>query len=107
MREFHKNYPYAKRDGFIQKYTRKDNKSGITGVCYDNKAEIWYARLNYNHIFYWGGKHEAKNLAVMARLKLEFDVFGIQAMGQFSLIPEYFKDPKSEILIAYNKIMED
>jgi len=103
MREFHKNYPYAKRDGFIQKYTRKDNKSGITGVCYDKTSQKWDARLNYNHIFYFGGKHETKNEAVRARLNLEFDVFAIHCMPQFELIPEYFNDPEDEILIAYNE----
>lgn len=106
MRELHKNYPYSKLNGFIQKYNRKDNTSGVNGVCFDNTLEKWVARLNYNHKFYWGGKHKHKISAIKARLKLEFDVFGIDKMPQRSLIPEYFKSSKSKILKAYNELEE-
>jgi len=103
MRKYNKFTPYAKINGFINNFKRKDNISGVTGVCFDNTINRWVARLNYNHKFYWGGKHKTKTMAIRSRLKLEFDLFGVEKMPQVNLIPKYIKDPENEILIAYNE----
>jgi len=107
MRELHRNYPYSKLNGFIQKYKRKDNTSGVTGVYFEHSSKKWGSRLNYNRKLHWGGKHKSRTEAIRSRLKLEFDVLGINEMPQFDLIPIYIKDHKNVVLIAYKKIMEE
>ena len=95
--------PYSKLNGFIQNYKRKDNKSNVTGVYLDQRADKWGARLNYNRKLYYGGLHITKKSAVKARLMLEFEVLGFDRMPQAHLIPEYFTNPNSRLLRAYIK----
>jgi len=35
-------------NGFIQKYKRTDNSSGVNGVSYNPSRDTWQARLNFN-----------------------------------------------------------
>ena len=94
--------PYSKLNGYIQKIKRADNKSGVTGVSFNTENNAWSSRLNYQRKIYWGGLHKKKEKAIRSRLKLEFEVLGIDKMPQKKLIPIHFKNPKNKLLIAYN-----
>jgi len=93
--------PYSKQKGFIQRYKRTDNNSGVTGVSFNSNRNRWDARLIFNSKVHYGKAWTTKDQAVRSRLRLEFDLFGIDDMPQREIIPEYFKNVKNRILIAY------
>ena len=99
--------PYSKLNGFIQNYKRSDNTSGISGVHFDSRKQLWESRLCFNKKVHWGRMHKTKKSAAKARLMLEFEVLGFDRMPQQHLIPEYFTDPRNGALKAWKKKMEE
>ena len=107
MKRYHKNTPISKMNGFINKFIRSDNVSGVPGVSYNRNRKVWSVRLNYNRKVYYGGQFKAKITAIKSRLKLEFKILGIDKMPNYDLIPMYFINPKSKILVAYNEFKKE
>ncbi len=71
-----KHTPLSKKDGFIQTYKRKDNISGVTGICYNKNHNRWDAYLWYKHKYYGLGSHRTRYDASRARLLKEIELFG-------------------------------
>lgn len=55
---------------------RKNNKSGIKGVYWDTRESRWIAKIGYNHAHVRIGAYTNKEDAVIARLKIEYILFG-------------------------------
>ena len=55
---------------------RKDNKSGVTGVCWSKKYNSWISYIHKDKKQLLLGRYLNKNDAIVARLKAEKDIFG-------------------------------
>lgn len=55
---------------------QSNNKSGITGVWFNDKKQIWYASIIVNSKSIWLGSYSNKEDAVAARKKAENQFFG-------------------------------
>lgn len=50
---------------------QKNNKSGITGVCWRKRYNVWVAKITVNYKDVWIGTYKNKKDAVKARWKAE------------------------------------
>jgi hypothetical protein len=66
----------------------KTNKSGVTGVHYDNKRSKWVASITYNSRRLFIGRFDIEAEAIRARLKKETELFGEYA-PQHKLLEVY------------------
>lgn len=66
----------------------KNNKSGVTGVSWDNSRQRWAARIKINYKEIFIGRFENKDDAIVARLKKEKELFG-DFSGQKHLFEEF------------------
>lgn len=55
---------------------RNTNTSGVTGVCWNKKANKWMARITYNNKDYYLGLFDELEDAIAARKKAEDKYFG-------------------------------
>lgn len=55
---------------------RGSNTSGTIGVCWDNKANKWMARINFNNRAIFLGYYDNIDEAIQARKQAEADLFG-------------------------------
>ena len=51
----------------------KNNRSGVTGVCYRQKRGVWEAQITSNRNKMWLGSFKNKTSAVIARRKAEIE----------------------------------
>ena len=55
---------------------RSDNKSGVTGVWFNDEKQVWYASIIVNSESIWLGSYSNKEDAVAVRKKAENQFFG-------------------------------
>ena len=65
-----------------------NNKSGVMGVCFDNRNEVWKAFITCEKTRYNLGSFIKKDDAIVARLKAEKELFG-EFSGQQHLYEKY------------------
>lgn len=68
---------------------RKNNTSGITGVCWDKNNEKWIASIRVKGEKIWLGRFDLKKDAIIARLQAEMDYVGEKFAGQRNLFDKY------------------
>lgn len=56
--------------------TNKNNKSGYTGVSYDNQRKLWVAQITYQRKNHLIGRFKTKEEAIKAREAAEITYFG-------------------------------
>lgn len=56
--------------------TNKNNKSGYTGVSYDNQRKLWVAQITYQRKNHLIGKFKTKEEAIKGREAVEITYFG-------------------------------
>ena len=66
----------TQKENTRNKSKQKNNTSGVTGVGYMKKNNMWRARIAYNDNQIYLGLFENKNDAIKARLKAEKEYFG-------------------------------
>jgi len=64
------------------------NKSGVAGVSFDQKRKKWTASITYNSRKIFIGRFEEKDDAILARLKVELELFK-EFAPQRSLMEKY------------------
>ena len=72
----------------IERNTRKDNTSGVTGVSYDRKRNRWVASIIINGTYHFLGRFDNIKDAIIARLLKEKECFGNNA-PQYHLFEQY------------------
>lgn len=72
----------------IERNTRKDNTSGVTGVHYDKKRNQWVASITYNGVYNFLGRFKDVQEAIVVRLLKEKEYFGDNA-PQYYLFAQY------------------
>lgn len=45
----------------------KNNKSGVTGVCFDSRRQLWVAQIMFQRKVYLLGRFKRKSVAIKAR----------------------------------------
>lgn len=73
----------------INKSISKYNKSGITGVVWHKRDNIWESNISYNNTPIYLGRYTNKNDAIVARLEAELKYFGEDFAPQRHLFEEY------------------
>ena len=73
----------------INQSKRKDNKSGIIGVCWWDRDQNWLAQIKYNYKRYFLGYYNNFDDAVKARLRAELKYFGKDFAPQRHLFNQY------------------
>jgi hypothetical protein len=68
--------PATPQENMMNCSRRKDNSSGITGVCINKKTEKWYAQIQISGKHIRLGAFSEKNNAIIARLNAELQYFG-------------------------------
>ena len=68
---------------------RKNNKSGIIGVCWWERDQNWMAQIKYNYKRYFLGYYNNFDDAVRARLRAELKYFGKKFAPQRHLFDKY------------------
>ena len=84
-----KHTPLSKKGGWIQTDKRRDNKSGVTGVCRHKGHNRWEANLQYKHQPSYIGSYKTHYEAARARLLKELELFGPDKAPQRKLFPLY------------------
>lgn len=67
----------------------KSNSSGVIGVYWHRKNEVWCATIKHNYKNIYLGSFPNKNLAILCRLKAEIKYFGELYAPQRHLFAEY------------------
>ena len=75
---------------------RKNNKSGIIGVCWWNRDQNWLAQIKYNYKRYFLGYYDKFEDAVKARLNAELQYFGMELAPQRHLFEQYGIVPRND-----------
>ena len=73
----------------VNQSKRKDNKSGIIGVCWWERDKNWLAQIKYNYKRYFLGYYDKFDDAVRARLFAELKYFGKDFAPQRHLFEMY------------------
>ena len=62
-------------DNSINHRLRKNNSSGVVGVCYIKSLNLWGASITFNRVTYNLGSYRRKEDAIIAREKAEKEIF--------------------------------
>lgn len=79
----------TKHENSINQSKRKNNKSGIIGVCWWERDQNWMAQIKYNYKRYFLGYYDDFDDAVKARLEAELKFFGKDLAPQRHLFEQY------------------
>lgn len=86
----------TQQENTINKSKQSNNKSGITGVCWDKSRDKWLVQIQYNNKHMFLGHFDNKDDAIRARLNAEVKYFG-EFAPQKHLYEQYgIKTPQND-----------